>query len=59
MLATANTRKTRERFWKNAGEWTGGEKDDARVTDYRSGASVGGEKDDTKVTDYKPGAPVM
>ena len=22
-LATANTGKTRERFWKNAGEWTG------------------------------------
>ena len=22
MLATANTGKTRERFWKNAGEWT-------------------------------------
>ena len=24
MLATANTEKNRERFWKNAGEWTGG-----------------------------------
>ena len=23
VLATANTIKTRERFWKNAGEWTG------------------------------------
>ena len=23
MLATANTSKNRERFWKNAGEWTG------------------------------------
>ena len=23
MLATANTGKTRERFWKNASEWTG------------------------------------
>ena len=23
MLATANTGKTRERLWKNAGEWTG------------------------------------
>ena len=23
MLATANTGKHRERFWKNAGEWTG------------------------------------
>ena len=23
MLATANTGKTWERFWKNAGEWTG------------------------------------
>ena len=23
MLATANTGKNRERFWKNAGEWTG------------------------------------
>ena len=23
MLATANTEKNRERFWKNAGEWTG------------------------------------
>ena len=22
VLATANTEKTRERFWKNAGEWT-------------------------------------
>ena len=24
MLATANTGKNLERFWKNAGEWTGG-----------------------------------
>ena len=23
VLATANTGKNRERFWKNAGEWTG------------------------------------
>ena len=23
VLATANTGKKRERFWKNAGEWTG------------------------------------
>ena len=23
MLATANTEKNWERFWKNAGEWTG------------------------------------
>ena len=23
LLATANTGKTRERFWKNADEWTG------------------------------------
>ena len=23
VLATASTGKTRERFWKNAGEWTG------------------------------------
>ena len=23
MIATANTGKNRERFWKNAGEWTG------------------------------------
>ena len=23
VLATANTGKTQERFWKNAGEWTG------------------------------------
>ena len=23
MLATASTGKTQERFWKNAGEWTG------------------------------------
>ena len=24
VLATASTGKTREKFWKNAGEWTGG-----------------------------------